>query len=58
VVTISLEEVAEIQTAKDDDSYKAKPIAHYVRSSKGSYSSTTVTAKIYGQPLMKRMFST
>jgi predicted amino acid racemase len=35
VVTISLEEVADFRTLKDDGSYKAKPLAHHVRKLKG-----------------------
>jgi hypothetical protein len=35
VVTVSLEEVADFRTVKDDGSYKAKPLAHHVRKFKG-----------------------
>jgi hypothetical protein len=35
VVTIYLEEVADFRTAKDDGSYKAKPLAHHVQKFKG-----------------------
>jgi hypothetical protein len=35
VATISLEEVYDFRTVKDDGSYKARPLAHHVQKSKG-----------------------